>query len=52
MSCAKMAEPIEMQFGMVSWVGPGNKYITWGVDAPSLHCKGHFWECLADWKAL
>jgi len=26
MSCAKMAEPIEMQFGMVSEVGPGNMY--------------------------
>jgi len=26
MSCAKMVEPIEMQFRMVSWVGPGNVY--------------------------
>jgi len=24
-SCAKTAEPIEMQFGMLSRVGPGNK---------------------------
>jgi len=23
-SYAKTAEPIEMQFGMLSWVGPGN----------------------------
>ena len=22
MSCVKTAEPIEMQFGMLSWVGP------------------------------
>ena len=26
MTYAKMAEPIEMQFGMLSWVGPGNIY--------------------------
>jgi len=25
-SCVKMAEPIEMQFGMVSQVGPKNMY--------------------------
>jgi len=25
-SCAKMAEPIEMQFGMLSRVGAGNMY--------------------------
>jgi len=25
-SCAKMAEPIEMQFRMLSRVGPGNVY--------------------------
>jgi len=24
MSCAKTAEPTEMQFGMLNWVGPGN----------------------------
>jgi len=23
-SCAKTAEPTEMQFGMLSWAGPGN----------------------------
>jgi len=23
-SCEKTAEPFEMQFGMLSWVGPGN----------------------------
>jgi len=26
MSCAKTAEPIEMQFGMLSYEGPGNMY--------------------------
>jgi len=26
MSCAKMAEPIEMQLGMLSRVDPGNMY--------------------------
>jgi len=26
MNCAKMAEPIEMKFGMLSRVGPGNMY--------------------------
>jgi len=26
MTCAKMVEPIEMQFGMLSEVGPGNMY--------------------------
>jgi len=26
MSCAKTAEPIKMQFGMPSRVGPGNMY--------------------------
>ena len=36
MSCAKMAEPVEM----LSQVGPGNVLVqetcvTWGVDAPS-----------------
>jgi len=24
--CAKMAEPIHMQSGKVSWAGPGNAY--------------------------
>ena len=27
-SCAKTAEPIEMQFGMLSEMGPGNMYYT------------------------
>jgi len=31
-SCAETAEPIEMQFGMLSLVGPGNMYCV-GVDA-------------------
>ena len=32
MSCAKTAEPIEMQSGMLSGVGPGT-CITWAGDA-------------------
>jgi len=37
-SCAKTAEPIEMQFGMLSrWVQGTS--ITWDVDAP-MHGKG------------
>ena len=32
MSCAKTAEPIKLQLGKLSRVGPGNS-ITWGVDA-------------------
>jgi len=28
MSCANMAELNKMQFGMLSWVGPGNMYYT------------------------
>jgi len=28
MCCAKMAEPIKLQLGMLSWVGPGNMYYT------------------------
>jgi len=40
MSCAKMAEPIEMQFGMLCWVmGPRN--IVWWLDPPP-HGKRHF----------
>jgi len=31
--CAKTVEPIEMQFGMLSRVGPRN--ITWGVAVPT-----------------
>jgi len=27
-SCAKTAEPIKMQFGMLSWVGSWNTYYT------------------------
>jgi len=40
MSCAKTAEPIEMQFGILSRVGPGNHVLD-GVQMP--HGKGHFW---------
>jgi len=32
-SCAKMAEPTEMQFGMPGQLGPGNMYFI-GVDDP------------------
>ena len=39
MSCAKTAELIKMQSGMLSRVGPGN--IIWGCRY--LHGKGHFW---------
>ena len=35
MSCAKTAEPIEMQFGMLSRVGPGNHELYEGADAPT-----------------
>jgi len=31
-SCAKMAEPIEMQLGILSQVGPGNMYYMWNSD--------------------
>jgi len=47
-SCAKTAEPIEMQFGMLRLVGPGT-CITWGIDAPR---QGALLGCLAHWKAL
>jgi len=34
MSCAKTAEPIKMQFAVLSQVCPGT-CITWSVDAPT-----------------
>jgi len=40
MSCAKMAEPIILQFGMLSRVGSANMYYI-GCRCP--HRKGHFW---------
>ena len=40
-SLAKAAEPIEMQFGILSRVGPENHVLNRGGDAP--HGKGHFW---------
>jgi len=50
-SCAKTAEPIEMQFDMLSRVGPGNTYYsavganyTGYVDVPTAVS----WLCLAD----
>jgi len=43
MSCATMAEPIEMQFGMLSRMGPGNMYY---MGRRCAHGKGHFWRCL------
>jgi len=33
-SPAKMAEPIEMQFGLRNWVGPGNHVLDGGPDPP------------------
>jgi len=33
-SCAKMAEPIEMPFGFGTRVGPGNHVLDGGPDAP------------------
>jgi len=49
MSCAKTAEPIEMQFGMLSLVGPGN---TCYLGCRYIQGKGHFLGCPADSKAL
>jgi len=40
-NCAKTAEPIEMQFGILSPVGPENmSYMHGDVDAPR---EGPFW---------
>jgi len=36
MSCVKMAEPIEIQFGTLSQVGPGNMYY--------IRCRFHYWK--------
>jgi len=33
-SLAKTAEPIEMPFGLRTWVGPGNHVLEWGPDPP------------------
>jgi len=41
-SCAKTAEPMQMQFGMLSWV---NMYYM------GCRCRCPQ-ECLANWKAL
>jgi len=38
----KMAELVEMQCGMLSWVGPGNMYYM-GVDAAA--GRDTFWAC-------
>jgi len=45
MSCAKMAEPIEMQFGMLSQVDAGNHVFDAGGDV--LMGRGTF-GCLAN----
>jgi len=45
-----MAEPIEIQFVMLSLVGPRNLYYM-GMCMPP-HRKRQFWGCLANWKAL
>ena len=34
MSCAKTDEPIEMPFGLWTWVGPRNHVLGHGPDAP------------------
>jgi len=34
MSPAKMAEPIEMPFGLMTWVGPGNHVLDGGPEIP------------------
>ena len=41
MSTVETAEPIEMQLGMLSWMGPGNMYYTGDVNAPI--GVGTFW---------
>ena len=33
-SPAKMAEPINMPFGLCTWVGPGNRVLDGGPDPP------------------
>jgi len=48
-SPAKTAEPIEMPFGLRTWVVPGNHVLDWGPDPPmgrgnfegegASHCK-------------
>jgi len=38
-NCAKTGEPIKMQFGMPSQVGPGNMYY---IGCRCSHKKGHF----------
>ena len=38
-SCAKTAEPIKMQFGMLGRVGPGNVYY---MECKCPHGNGHF----------
>jgi len=40
-SLAKRAEPIEMPFGIWTWVGPRN-YVLDGAQFPPTHRKGHF----------
>ena len=37
----KTAEPIEMQFGMLSWVDPEAKMHLWGVWSTEKHCKAY-----------
>ena len=45
MSCAKTAEPIKMQFALLSQVCPGNMYY---MECRCSHRKGHFLGCLTD----
>jgi len=52
MSCAKTAVPVEMQFRMQSWMGPGNHALDGGAQRrhlanmtePSI-CGGHVALC-------
>jgi len=44
-SCAKTAEPIEVQFGMLSRVGPGNMHY---IGCIELLREGAFLGCLID----
>jgi len=52
MICVKMAEPINMQLGMLSWVGPGT-CITWECRCPTgSSAFGSVWRIQKHCKAL
>ena len=61
----KMAEPVEMPFGLWTWVGPRNHALVWGPDPPKgsgnvgghvpIHCKvlaGYTISRWRDWYAV